>query len=147
MTRVALKGLAGRKLRAALTALAIVLGVAMISGTFVLTDTIKAGFDSIFTTVYRNVDAVVIGKSAIGGDNSGQVEVPSLPESLLARVRALPGTAAADGGIGDTAQLVGRNGKVVATHGAPTLAFGVDPHGDQQLNPIKILERSEEHNV
>jgi putative ABC transport system permease protein len=140
VTRVALKGLAGRKLRAALTALAIVLGVAMISGTYVLTDTIKAGFNGIFTTVYRNVDAVVTGKSAIGGDNNGGVEVPSLPESLLARVRALPETAAADGGIGDTAQLVGRNGKVVTTHGAPTLAFGIDPHGDPQLDPIKILQ-------
>ena len=43
MTRVTLKGLAGRKLRAALTALAIVLGVAMVSGTFVLTDTIDKG--------------------------------------------------------------------------------------------------------
>ena len=44
MTQVALRGLLGRKLRAVLTAFAIVLGVAMVSGTFVLTDTIKAAF-------------------------------------------------------------------------------------------------------
>ena len=49
MFLVALKGLAGRKLRAALTAVAIVLGVAMISGTYVLTDTIKAAFSTVFT--------------------------------------------------------------------------------------------------
>ncbi len=138
MIRVALKGLAGRKVRAALTALAIVLGVAMISGTFVLTDTIKAGFGAVFTTVYRNVDAVVSGKSAIGGDNGG-AEVPSFSQTLLPRVRALPDTASANGGIGDLAQLVGRDGKVISTHGAPTLAFGLDPHGDQQLNPIKLV--------
>ena len=48
MIGVALKGLAGRKLRAALTALAIVLGVAMMSGTFILTDTINGAFNSIF---------------------------------------------------------------------------------------------------
>ena len=42
MFRVTLKGLAGRKLRAILTAFAVILGVAMISGTFVLTDTLKA---------------------------------------------------------------------------------------------------------
>ena len=53
MTRVALRGLLGRKLRAVLTAFAIVLGVAMVSGTFVLTDTIKAAFTTVFTTVYR----------------------------------------------------------------------------------------------
>ena len=46
MTRFALKSLAGRKLRTFLTALAIVLGVAMISGTYVLTDTIDRAFSS-----------------------------------------------------------------------------------------------------
>jgi putative ABC transport system permease protein len=40
MIGVALKGLAGRKLRAVLTAFAIVLGVAMVSGSYILTDTI-----------------------------------------------------------------------------------------------------------
>ena len=49
MTKFALKGLLGRKLRTALTAFAIVLGVAMVSGTFVLTDSISKAFDSIFT--------------------------------------------------------------------------------------------------
>src|SRR5581483_25470 len=88
---VALKGLLGRKLRAALTATAIVLGVAMISGTYVLTDTIKAAFTTVFTQVYKNTDAVITGKSAIGGNaNNGDI-VPSLPESLLVKVRAAPG--------------------------------------------------------
>jgi putative ABC transport system permease protein len=47
MINVALRGLLGRKLRAALTAIAIVLGVAMVSGTYVLTDTIKAAFGTV----------------------------------------------------------------------------------------------------
>ena len=63
MTSVALKGLAGRKLRALLTAIAIVLGVAMVSGTYVLTDTIKAAFDQIFAGSYENTAAVITGKS------------------------------------------------------------------------------------
>ena len=93
---VALKGLARRKLRAALTALAIVLGVAMISGTYILTDTIKSAFGTVFTQVYRHTDVVITGKSAIGsGKERGgaTVRAPSLPESLLAAVRALPGVA------------------------------------------------------
>ena len=61
MTRVALRGLLGRKLRAALTALAIVLGVAMVSGTFVLTDTIDSAFNQIFEESYAGTDAVVSG--------------------------------------------------------------------------------------
>ena len=44
MTRFALRGLLGRKLRTVLTALAIVLGVAMVSGTYVLTDSIKNAY-------------------------------------------------------------------------------------------------------
>ena len=53
MTAFALKGLLTRKLRTALTAIAIVLGVATVSGTFVLTDSIDKAFDAIFSDVYR----------------------------------------------------------------------------------------------
>ena len=64
MTAFALKGLLSRKLRTALTAIAIVLGVAMVSGTFVLTDSIDKAFDSIFTDSRQGSDVVVTGKSA-----------------------------------------------------------------------------------
>ena len=85
MIGVALKGLLGRKLRASLTAIAIVLGVAMISGTYILTDTIKSAFSTVFTHVYRNTDAVVTGKSAVGGENGNNEREtrPTLPASLL----------------------------------------------------------------
>src|SRR2546423_13026277 len=96
---VALKGLMGRKLRAVLTAVSIVLGVAMISGTYVLTDTIKAAFGTVFTQVYKNTDAVITGKSAIGGAAQNGVVLPSLPESLLPRRRPPPGGAVAGGGL------------------------------------------------
>jgi putative ABC transport system permease protein len=70
--RVALRGLAGRKLRAALTALAIVLGVAMISGSLVLTDTIGKGFDEIFGESYAGSDAVISSKDALSADGGGR---------------------------------------------------------------------------
>jgi putative ABC transport system permease protein len=140
MITVALKGLAGRKLRAALTAVAIVLGVAMISGTYVLTDTIKSAFGTVFTTVYKHTDAVVTGKSAIGNDNSNNNALPpSFPESLLGKVQNLPGVAEAQGGISDYAYLVGRDGKVISGHGAPPLAFSVHPHSDQRFNPLELV--------
>jgi putative ABC transport system permease protein len=135
---VALKGLMGRKLRAALTAVSIILGVAMISGTYVLTDTIKAAFGTVFTQVYKNTDAVITGKSAIGGNQNDNVTPPSLPDSLLAKVRALPGVSVAEGGIADQAHLVSRDNKVISPHGAPNLAFSVDPEGDQRFNPLVL---------
>ena len=139
MILVALRGLLGRKLRASLTAFAIVIGVAMVSGTFVLTDTIQAAFTTVFTKVYAKTDAVISAKSATGKDNNGQFLPPSFPESLLTRVRALPGVAAAEGGVSDTARLVGRDGKVISGHGAPSLAFSVHPHGDQRFNPLTLV--------
>ena len=140
MITVAIKGLLGRKLRAVLTAVAIVLGVAMVSGTFVLTDTIKAAFNTVFTQVYKNTDAVISGKSAIGNsNNNGNSVVPSFPESLLARVRQLPGVQEAEGGIDDQAKLVGRNGKVIAS-GGPGLAFSVNPAGNQRFNPLELTQ-------
>jgi putative ABC transport system permease protein len=142
VTRVALRGLLGRKLRAALTAFAIVLGVAMVSGTFVLTDTIKAAFSTVFTTVYQNTDAVITGKSAISTNNNGNAPTtPSLPASLLTQVRALPSVAEASGGISDTAQLVGRNGKVISSGGAPGLAFSYSPAG-KHFNPLTLTSGS-----
>jgi len=137
VTRVALRGLAGRKLRAALTAFAIVIGVAMVSGTFVLTDTIKSAFGTVFTTVYQNTDAVITGKSAIGTGNNGNQNAPSLPASLLGQVRGLPSVAEASGSIADSAQLVGRNGKVISSGGAPGLAFSYSPAG-QHFNPLTL---------
>jgi len=52
VTKVALAGLLGRKLRTILTAIAIVLGVAMVTGTYILTDSIKGAFDGIFAEIY-----------------------------------------------------------------------------------------------
>jgi putative ABC transport system permease protein len=141
MIRVALKGLLGRKLRAVLTAIAIVLGVAMVSGTYVLTDTIKAAFSTVFTTVYKNTDAVITGKSAVGNNRGGQNSTapPSLPASLLTRVRALPGVADASGSISDLAGLVGHNDKVISRGGAPGLAFSYSPAG-QRFNPLTLTK-------
>jgi len=140
VTKVALKGLAGRKLRAALSALAIVLGVAMVSGTFVLTDTMNGAFDSIISQSYKNADVVISGKTAFETDSNGNtVQAPSFSETLLAKVKALPDVQAAAGSLTDAkTRLVGRDGKVVATGGAPSLGFSVEPHGDQRFNPLKL---------
>ena len=70
MTRFAIKGLLSRKLRTALTAIAIVLGVAMISGTFVLTDSIDQAFGKIFTDIRQGSDAIISGKSAVDTSQS-----------------------------------------------------------------------------
>ena len=139
MLRFALKGLAGRKFRASLTALAIVVGVAMISGTYVLTDTINNGFNNIFQVSYKNADVVISGKAAFEtGGNQNAVQPPTFPESLLTKVRALPDVAQAAGSVtADNVKLIGKNGKVISTGGAPALGFSVDPRY-QLFNPTQL---------
>jgi putative ABC transport system permease protein len=138
MTRVALKGLFGRKLRTFLTALAIILGVAMISGTFVLTDTIKAAYTGIVDDSFKNADAVISGKVAFENTNSNTAETPAFPATVLAKVKQLPDVAAASGVIDDEAKLIGRDGKVISTRGGSSIATSVDPPNDQRFNPLKL---------
>ena len=126
MTRLALRALWSRKLRTVLTGLAIVLGVATISGTYVLTDSISGAFDAIFTSIYRNTDAVITGKSAVSKNST--TNLPPFEESLLQKVRQQSTVAAAIGGVADSStNLIGKNGKVISFGGAPHLGFSVDP--------------------
>ena len=113
MVRFALKGILGRKLRTALTAIAIVLGVAMVAGTFMLTDSIDKAFDSIFTDVRKGSNAVVTGKSAFDLSEGSGTNSPTLDESLLPEVRGLPSVAEAEGGVDGEAQLIGDDGKAI----------------------------------
>ena len=116
MTRFALRGLLSRKLRTALTAIAIVLGVGMISGTFVLTDSISHAFDRIFTDARKGSDAVISGKSAFDTSSSDASLTPTFDESLLSKVRQQPGVAQAEGSVStDSAHLIDKNGKVIST--------------------------------
>jgi putative ABC transport system permease protein len=119
VTRIAIRGLFARRLRSALTALAVLLGVTMISGTFVLTDTIKAAFDDLFTAQNRGADAIVSAKKAVDSDFT---RPPALDATLLDRIKALPEVAEVAGQLNDVAALVGKDGKVVSGNGAPTIA-------------------------
>ena len=64
MRKVAIKGLVARPVRTILTTLAIVLGVAMVSGAFTLTDTMRGGADGLTHAAYDGTDAVVTGRTA-----------------------------------------------------------------------------------
>jgi len=138
MTAFALRGLLGRKLRTVLTAIAIVLGVATISGTYVLTDSINNAFHSIFYETRAGSDAVISGKSPfdVSGD-SGSTN-PSFDESLLQKVRALPEVAEAQGQVNGEAHLIGRNGKAIVYGGAPNLGFSI-ADGASRFNPLQLV--------
>jgi putative ABC transport system permease protein len=139
--RVALRGLLGRKLRATLTAVAIVLGVAMVSGTFVLTDSIDRAFDNIFSDSRQGSNAVISGKSAFDLSDGSGATAPSFDQSLLEKVRAVPDVAEAEGSVDGEAQLIGEDGKAIVYGGAPNLGFSI-ANGDSRFNPLQLVEGS-----
>src|SRR6185369_15923899 len=68
MWKLTRKGLIANKLRFLLTGIAVVLGVAFVSGTFVLTATIQKTFDDLFTNIYSNTDSVVRAREVLSSD-------------------------------------------------------------------------------
>ncbi|GIU94554.1 MAG: hypothetical protein KatS3mg012_1011 [Gaiellaceae bacterium] len=142
MTRFAIRAVLGRKLRTALTAIAIVLGVAMISGTYVLTDSIDQAFDRVFSQIRQTSSAVITGKPAFDLSGGSGVAEPTFDESLLERVRELPGVAVAEGSVdSDATQLIGRDGEAIVSGGAPNLGFSI-ADGESPFNPLTLVEGS-----
>ncbi len=138
MWHVTVKGIVAHQLRYALTALAVLLGVAFIVGTFVLTDTINATFDGLYSQVYQGTSAVVRAKQPFNPGVNFTNQRQRIDGSLLSTVLKVPGVKAASLGIEGYAQLVGRNGKPigVAANGPPTL--GEAWTDVAALNPLRM---------
>jgi putative ABC transport system permease protein len=139
MIRVALKGLAARRVRTALTMFAIVLGVAMVSGAFTLTDTMKGGADALSSSAYDGTDAVVSGKTAFEIDAwDWAAKRPTVDANVLDRVRSVPDVAVAVGDVSDEAKIVGRDGKPAGD--GPYFGVGYDARtaGADATTPFRL---------
>jgi putative ABC transport system permease protein len=124
MLRAMWYGFVARKVRVTLTAVAIALGVALMAGTYILTDTINASFASIFAST-NSGNAAVISPNNILGKNAG-AQISPITQAMLARVRRVPGVASAAGEIFGTATLIGPSGKTL-TGLAPGFVASVMP--------------------
>ncbi|MCW2547185.1 MAG: hypothetical protein JWN96_1645, partial [Mycobacterium sp.] len=135
MLRVTLRGLMARKVRLLLSAFAVVLGVAMVSGTYVLTDTIGNAFEHLFSSINKNTAVAVRGNTGAGFSNTdSQADRAPLPDSLLAKVAAVPGVREADPNVSGSAQVINPATKEpISNAGAPGL--GVNYSG----TPLETL--------
>jgi putative ABC transport system permease protein len=125
MLALVLRGFMQRKLRVLLTGIAIALGVALMAGTYILTDTINHAFAEVFGSAYANKAVVVTEKETLGRGSGSEVSV--LNAATLARVRAVAGVAAASGSISTRAALLTTTGKRLTSGGAPALVDAVQP--------------------
>src|SRR4051812_46698132 len=139
MLRTALKGLLAHKFRLLTTALAVTLGVALMAGTLVLTDTMGRTFDNLFADVYQGTDAVVRAKASVEGPQGTGIQRGRVDAALIPKVQAVDGVAAAEGSIWGYARLTGKDGKALGnpSNGAPTLGAIWSDNSD--LNPFTLV--------
>ena len=130
MWKVTRKGLLAHKLRLAMMALAVVLGVAFVAGSFVLTDTIERSFGGLFDELAGGID-LQVRPEGVEGDVAGGMtqERPRLDPQVLDRVRDVEGVAAAEGFVIGQAQVIGADGEPAGAPGAPTMAFNAPRDG------------------
>ena len=139
MLRATLRSLLARKLRLALSGLAIVLSVSFISGTYVLTDTMGKVFDDLFAGVNANTAVTVRGTSAITEDDDPTtfVDREPVPQAVLEKVRKVDGVREALGHSVGYAQVVDKKGDAVKTGGAPSFGVDINPGSIQESLKIK----------
>src|SRR6266568_1569596 len=139
MWRVTLTRVVAHRLRYAMTALAVLLGVAFIAGTFVLNDTINETFNRLYSQIYQGTSAVVRAAEPFNPGAGFSVQRQRIPARLAGRLARVPGVRAVAADVEGYAQLVARDGKPIgaSSSGAPTL--GVAWTGVAALSPLRLL--------
>ena len=123
MFRLAIKMTLARKGRLVLTSLAVILGTAFLSGTFVFRDTINQTFDRLFADVFRDVNAYVRSTTFLELDFGGEQRAAT-PVSVLETVRGVAGVTSATGDIQAFARVIGKDGEPLGSEGNGPPTFG-----------------------
>ncbi|GDY31964.1 ABC transporter permease [Gandjariella thermophila] len=127
MLRTIVAGLRARTARLVLSSVAIALGVALVTGTLVLGDAIKASVADEFARDARNVDVAVDPNTS-----HSATERAGLTPAMLDTVRRVPGVAAADGRQSVAVPLVHAGGRAKP-------ALGVAVASDPRLRPYDLV--------
>ncbi|MGK2930075.1 MAG: ABC transporter permease [Acidimicrobiales bacterium] len=135
MFSLTVKGLWAHKLRYALTGLAVVLGVAFMAGTMVLTDTMEETFNGVFESANDGTDVIVRRSAAIEGEFADARD--RVDASVVTQVAAVDGVAVARGSVQAFTQLVRADGEAADTTGLGT-TLGTNWIDDERLNPFTI---------
>ncbi|MEY2476707.1 MAG: putative transport system permease protein [Actinomycetota bacterium] len=138
MRKVTFRNLSSNRRRLIGTVLGIVLGVAFLSGTMVLSDTITRTFNTLFADVNAGTDAWVRSSDTI--EAQFQVVRARVDESLVQTVAGVDGVQAAEGQVMGFAQVVGKDGEPIGNPdmGAPT--FGGNWSTVEGLNPFHLVQ-------
>lgn len=132
---IARKSIRARFGRLIAIAIAIIVGVSFVVGSFVLADSLRATFNNLFTQVSANVD--LQARSSVAFEQgSGSQEREPIPGSLVQEVAAVEGVAAVEPLLLRYAQLIDQDGEAISAQGAPT--YGTAWTGDASLSGLTI---------
>jgi putative ABC transport system permease protein len=137
MLRTTLKSINAHKRRLLATCTAVLLGVAFLSGTLVLGDTLRADFNDLFSETNAGTDALVRSSTEVGDDDF--TERGLLDAAVVDQIRDVDGVAAAEPRIEATGQIVGADGDPLGGGNGPPTEAGnwID---DADLNPYDLDE-------
>ncbi len=131
MLRVSLRNVLANKLRLVLTIVAVTVGVAFVSGTFVLSDTMGKAFDQLYGGLTAGTDVIVRAEPPYATSVVAGEQPRPLDQNLVAQVARVPGVAVAQGAVTGFALILDKQGTPIQPGGAPTLGASVG--GDEQL--------------
>jgi putative ABC transport system permease protein len=134
LTSLALKSLWVRKVRALGTTFAVVIGVAFVAGSFILTDTIFAAFDEIFSESLSGTSVVVTAENPVKQENG---EVPTVSADLLPRVQKTAGVKLAAGAIFTPGGFFDSKGEKIGNKFAPKFISSTLPGELESLTYIE----------
>src|SRR5680860_695875 len=133
MTGLAVKSIWARKVRALGTTVAVVIGVAFVAGSYVLTHTIFAAFDEIFNDSLKGTSVVITAKNPVEQENG---EVPTIPASLLPKAQRTAGVKLAAGAIFTPGGFFDSEGEKIGNKFAPKFISSRLPDGLESLTYV-----------
>jgi putative ABC transport system permease protein len=138
MLTLTVNSIKANKVRFVMTAVAVMLGVAFMAGTLVLTDTIKQSYDNVAVNIYKSTDAVV--RSSHHAKNSNGDEVRgTISASVLAAVRKADGVQAAEAQRLGIAVVVAHDGKLLDANPNRSIPVALAWQQDSALNPMELV--------
>lgn len=135
VTRLTIRGVIARKWRIFLTILAVVSGVAFVSGAFVLTDSVKKSINDLFATLSEGIDLEVRTSIAFGDEATAERDPVSV--ELIDQISAVEGVRLAEGNLLRAATVIKSDGEPLRTSGP---AFGIAWVGPDGLDGRTMVE-------
>src|SRR6478735_9793983 len=139
MLTATFRSMVAHKLRLFLTTMSITLGVALLAGTMILTNTMGIAFDMLFGKISAGTDAVVRAEAPYTATEGVGTDRGPIPASVLEQIRQVDGVRAAEGSVRGYALLTDNDGRAITTNGgAPTNGYSM-PADKELRGDVELL--------